>query len=465
MGGYLNQFLRRHAIALALLVTFQLFATVGEENSFNEWVSWQRQKSADFLMPNLSPDGTAPGTVVAASSKADPDYWYHWVRDSGIVVQSALLEYENTKNADHKKHLAKFLLDFVDLSRRQQQSNTLSGMGEPKFFVNGDPFNGPWGRPQNDGPALRAIALVRLANVWIKAGKIDWVRDRLYDGKIPTHTALKADLEFVAYHWQQTCFDLWEEVKGKHFYSRMAMRRALLDGAWLADRMDDSGAAEFYRKQAGALERELEWHWAGDKGTFIPTIDRDGGLDYKHAGIDASTVIAALHGASADGKFGFTDDRMLSTFERNVATNNAIYGVNKGPGPGVAIGRYPEDKYNGGSPGVPANEGNPWFLLTTGFGEFLYRSATAFEQKGSFSINSTNARFFRWLGIDSNASVGQLAAALRSRGDSFLGRVRFHGGDDGRLPEQFNRHNGFRQGAQDLTWSYAAFLSAIDARR
>ena len=46
-----------------------------------------------------------------------------------------------------------------------------------------------------------------------------------------------------------------------------------------------------------------------------------------------------------------------------------------------------------------------------------------------------------------------------------VGRLELSGGDDGRLPEQFNRHHGFRQGAENLTWSYAAFLSAIDARR
>ncbi len=465
MGGILNHFVRRHSFALAIVLGFQLFATAVKADSFNEWVSWQRQKAADYLIPNLSPDGTAPGTVVAATSKSDPDYWFHWIRDAGIVVQAAILEFEGTQNSDHKKHLAKFLLDFVDLSRRNQLSNTLSGMGEPKFHVNGDPFNGPWGRPQNDGPALRAIALVQLADVWIKAGKMDWVKTRLYDGKIPTHTTLKADLEFVAYHWQETCFDLWEEVKGKHVYSRMAMRRALLDGAWLADRLDDSGAAAFYRKQAGNIERELEWHWAADKGTLIPTIDRDGGLDYKHAGIDASVVISALHGATPDGKFGVTDDKMLSTFERVLEANRTIYGVNKGNAPGVAIGRYPEDQYNGGEPGFPGGEGNPWFLLTTGYAEFLYRSAAEFEKKGSFSINSINERFFKWLGIDSGSSVSQLAAAMRSRGDSFLARVKFHGGDDGRLPEQFNRHSGFRQGAKDLTWSNAAFITAIDARR
>ena len=31
------------------------------------------------------------------------------------------------------------------------------GLGEPKYQVDGTRFNGAWGRPQRDGPALRAI--------------------------------------------------------------------------------------------------------------------------------------------------------------------------------------------------------------------------------------------------------------------------------------------------------------------
>lgn len=31
------------------------------------------------------------------------------------------------------------------------------GLGEPKYQVDGSRFNGAWGRPQRDGPALRAI--------------------------------------------------------------------------------------------------------------------------------------------------------------------------------------------------------------------------------------------------------------------------------------------------------------------
>lgn len=34
------------------------------------------------------------------------------------------------------------------------------GLGEPKFNVDMTAFTGAWGRPQRDGPALRATALI-----------------------------------------------------------------------------------------------------------------------------------------------------------------------------------------------------------------------------------------------------------------------------------------------------------------
>lgn len=39
-------------------------------------------------------------------------------------------------------------------------SLSTGGLGEPKFNVNRAAFTGSWGRPQRDGPALRATALI-----------------------------------------------------------------------------------------------------------------------------------------------------------------------------------------------------------------------------------------------------------------------------------------------------------------
>jgi glucoamylase len=44
------------------------------------------------------------------------------------------------------------------------------GLGEPKFNADETAFTGSWGRPQRDGPALRATALISFGQwliVWI----------------------------------------------------------------------------------------------------------------------------------------------------------------------------------------------------------------------------------------------------------------------------------------------------------
>src|SRR5690606_8540189 len=100
---------------------------------------------------------------------------------------------------------------------------------EPVFTVDGSVFSGPWGRPQNDGPAIRAIAFIEWAEQLLKEGQRDLVL-RLYNPDLSRHSIIKQDLEYTAHQWQKDCFDLWEEVKGHHFFTRMAQRAALLKG-------------------------------------------------------------------------------------------------------------------------------------------------------------------------------------------------------------------------------------------
>lgn len=49
---------------------------------------------------------------------------------------------------------------------------------------------------------------------------------------------------------------------------------------------------------------------------------------------------------------------------------------------------------------------------------------------------------------------------LFEEADSYLSRVLFHRNADGSLSEQMNRENGYMQGAPNLTWSHASFITA-----
>lgn len=48
--------------------------------------------------------------------------------------------------------------------------------------------------------------------------------------------------------------------------------------------------------------------------------------------------------------------------------------------------------------------------------------------------------------------------------DKFLATIQYHQQRNGSMSEQYSRYDGYMQGARDLTWSHAAFISAIKAR-
>lgn len=407
----------------------------GANVALNEWLDQTEGTSLSHLYDNISPGNSARGAVVASPSKDNPNYYYHWVRDAAITMDVVVRQYARTTSPAQKEKLSNMLLEYVRFSRRNQMTeNPSGGLGEPKFEMDGNPFYGAWGRPQNDGPALRAVTLTKLAFLWLSEGKENLVREYLYEQELPAHRVIKADLEYVSHHWRETDFDLWEEIRGHHFYTRMAQRRALRDGARLAAFLGDRGAADWYASQAVALEAELQRHWDPSRGYIVATLDRDGGIDYK-SGLDSCIILAVLHGDAGDGFFSAADSRVKATIEKLEAAFNHIYPINHKGLPGVAVGRYPEDRYDGVQTGA---EGSPWVLITAAYAEYYYKLAELTKSRST-------------------------AALYRNKADTFFERLKIHG-PDGSFSEQMNRWTGFMQGARHLTWSYGAYLTAYWAR-
>lgn len=67
------------------------------------------------------------------------------------------------------------------------------------------------------------------------------------------------------------------------------------------------------------------------------------------------------------------------------------------------------------------------------------------------------------LGIDGTTPVDDAADVLDAAGDRMLAALVFHS-DHLELSEQFDRTTGFEKSVANLTWSYAAFLSAVRSR-
>ena len=396
----------------------------------NQTVGFALTKVAD----NISPVDGSPGAVIAARSRSNPDYYYHWVRDAALAIDSMIDIYKSSTNKKQKELIRKKVFEYLDFSTRIQNVTTQTDLGEPKFNVNGSVYNDPWARPQNDGPALRAISLIHWARILIANGEDAVVKEKMYEARLPAASPIKKDLEYVSHHWKDASFDIWEEVRGTHFYTLMVARRAMLEGAAFASQLGDDGAARWYSLQGKEIELELQQFWDPARGYFVATLNRDGGIDYKESNLDSSVLLGLLHGDMHDGFLSWDDPRVTVTIQKVIQIFSEIYPINhRTEIPGVAIGRYPEDRYSG----TDFTGGNPWPICTLAVAESLYRYAATVAVKGNV----------------------QAAQEISDYADLFVERVRYHAYKDGSLSEQMNRYTGYMQSASDLTWNYAALLT------
>lgn len=449
----------------------------------------QYARSIDLLMQNLFRVDVAPGAVIAAPSKQRPDYFYHWVRDAALVLEANMDLYQSGQLSGlQRQKMQKFFLDHVLFSQKTQQNALkVNGLGEPKFFVDGQVYNGPWGRPQNDGPALRASSLIRLLGIAIRENwpQLEELKRILYQAQLPAQSIIKADLEYVAKNWHEVNVDLWEEVYGFHFYTLMTQRKAMILGAQIAQAFGDPQAAQYYHQQYLRMNQELNRFWDGSRGYIYATLGYSGTVQkpavakngssikvLNKSQLDAAVILGVLHTEINDESFSFADDRVISTFQKSADSFNAIYQINKNTTVAPAWGRYPEDTYDG----YQTNSlGNPWVLCTAGAAEYLYRLAMTLRVRQSITLSQYNVEFFTKTARVPNAHIGQVLVRgtqehremlqnLMTEADRYLSRVLLHGNPDGSLSEQMNRQSGFMQGAPNLSWSHASVITAKRAR-
>jgi glucoamylase len=396
-----------------------------------ERIQERRAHALDNLLSNLNQKGAASGAVVASPSRQSPNYFYHWVRDAALVMAALIDEVDDpTWDAITRRRIENHIRAWIAFETRLQVTpNRSGGLGEPRFMADGRADEGDWGRPQNDGAALRASSMIAFAWREIWAGRKQEVLRTMYRGELPASTPIKKDLEFVAHHWDEPSFDLWEEVKGDHFYTRSVQHRALVDGAALAEELGDNDAANFYREQANLIDQSLERFKDPQNGFMRATINQVDGWTHKTSGLDVSVLLGSLHGRVSKGSSVHKASELLEKDFLIRYPLNARATINASlSGPAPAIGRYPEDVYDG----IGFDGGNPWFLATHAYAEWHCRT-------------------------------GGAAAGGKELGLRYLERSMRHQGYHASMSEQFRRTDGFMQGAPDLTWSYASFLTAARA--
>lgn len=434
-----------------------------------------------LMFDNIDIPGAANGTVIAAQSYTAPDYAYNWVRDSSLTMDVVQQLYASASSSDAQNYYSNILFQYAQARTTEQNDPDLqTGLGEPKFYLNNSVYTGPWGRPQNDGPATSSITLMNFANAYLaNNGSLSVVQQMIYDStNNPTQAPVQKDLLFVASNWSSPCFDIWEEESSYHFYNRLVYHKALLMGANFSLLFNDTTTSSTLSSAASAVAATLSEFWDPNRGLIL--YEYGPVLNGKASFKDSAVILGVLHGYAGDGLYSYSNDQVLATAYELSMSFLPIYPIasvtanSDGSILGIPIGRYPEDVYNG--TGTQTNGGNPWFLCTAALAELFYRASNELLAANSLTVSNTSAPFWAYYAPAANLTVGATyasnspqfqgsIAALEGWADAFVRRIQYHSaGDGGHLTEEFNRDTGYEQGAADLTWSYASLLTAAFAR-
>ena len=446
----------------------------------DRWIEQQYRHAIVAMLPSLSPLdivkqrpgfgqtvtpklGSVVASPVLAAYDPDPDYFFHWFRDSAVVIDAVrLLSAEGSLAAaralEYFRDFITFSLSLLELDGRALVAAPAwrAGVKEDfQKFVRTDADLGAvhgglvsaearvnpdcsldisnWARPQHDGPPLRLLAVLR------------WVRDVTFDPALAASVAklLRADIAFTRGRWSIPSFDIWEEEKGHHYYTLRVAAEALEEGAnWLdsqsaghhevAGEGNDREEARLCRADARAILARLDGYWLPDAGYYRSRVLE--GHVHSTKELDIALIFAAIHGAGEQTQHSVHDPRMQATLRRLETLFDAEYEINRNrpAGRGPALGRYKGDVYY---------SGGAYYFSTLAAAEFCFRAALG-----------------KQLGPDE-------AHAWAERGDSYLETVRTFTPPSGALSEQFDQKTGAQTSAKHLAWSYAAFISSAIARR
>ncbi len=385
----------------------------------------------------------APG-----AGQGEPDYFFHWLRDAAVVVRALLvLDRQGRLPAAARARFVEavgfdgalqrldgeeavaaeawppaLLPHLQGYLRPREELAAVRGAavaGEVRFHPDGTVDLLRWSRPQDDGPALRALrTLDMLAGDVLKG---DRERRRAED-------LLKADLCYCLARLAAPSYDPWEEELGHHFYTRLVQHAALARAAVWAAAGGHPRLAKRFAAGAASLATALAGFWSQPDGFYRSRLPGPG-LSLAKS-LDSIVLLGVLHAGLSDGPFSVLDPRVAATVERLEGFFADYLPVNAGraPADGVVLGRYAGDTYYDGGAFLPC---------CFGLAEFHYRRA---------------------------ATGGGDARGGLARGDAVLAFVRRFLTEDGALPEQLDRVTGGPRSTRDLSWSHAAFVTAAAAR-
>jgi glucoamylase len=400
-----------------------------------------RNMSSDgfvFTDPNAPGDFSAPGCIIAAPTFAvDPavnqDYVYNWTRDAAnTAIELAAASIPAQAGSGIQP-----LTDYVNFANTCQNSGPPT-IGHACYTIEGQPR--PWSE-QSDGPALQTLAIVQAFP------QLD----------APTQatatTVIATNINYLLGAYQSPTTNLWEEKYGYSFFARAVQLRCFQE---ITSNPYGIAVPPATANAIIWLEDALLNHWNGTSYVSI--------LSPQPSGYDPNIDIVM---ASVYGAVPYTDTKLLATaaqLRRQWADSSSpsFYPINaadQGRGIGPVLGRYPADSYDGDTLD-PVAGGHPWPVCTGNFAELYYGLANAITQTQTVPFDNLSEDFFSLIGVDATTPWSGAAASLQSAGDEMLNAIIFHS-DHLELSEQFDGTTGYEKSVRDLTWSYAAFLSAV----
>jgi glucoamylase len=375
--------------------------------------------------------GSVVASPILAAYDPDPDYFFHWYRDSAVVMDALRLLYARGTLGDEALQLfeqfVNFSLgldevdgrtlveqpqwrervtpEFVQYLRQDADLAQVHGeriRGETRVNADGTLDISRWPRPQHDGISTRALTLKR----WLALPRLEpTLREA-------ATRLLKADLHYTLRHWPEPSYDIWEEDLGLHYYTLCTAAAAL---------GEDPACAAIYRM--------LDGFWDSSDEYYRSRKLHSGAASPKQ--LDIAVILAAVHTDLPGARHSPGDPRMHATLTRLEQLFADQYPINqrRPAGSGPAMGRYAADVYY---------SGGAYYFSTLGAAQLCYLAACRMRP--------------------------QAAQPWLRRGDAFLNTVRAFTPPSGDLAEQFDQKTGAQSSARDLTWSYAAFISAAAAR-
>lgn len=284
-------------------------------------------------------------------------YSYVWMRDSAYVAL-ALLEAGNT---DVAKRFFEFCAKTVTVEgyfmHKYQPDGALGSSWHP-WMVNG--------RVQLPIQEDETAIVLYVLEAYMERTHDTAFLESVYEALVERPADFLVSFRAADTHLPEPSYDLWERKRGTSTYTSASVFGGLKAAAKLAKMVQKDEKAAVYDTAAREVHHAILTHLFNPKsGHFYNMLHGNGGAEP----IDATIDISSAYGVFEFGVLPANEMRLLRAFEASVqrlSEGVTVFGV----------ARFEDDDYYR----VPGDStGNPWFLTTLWYAEYLTAVATTRE--------------------------------------------------------------------------------------